>query len=263
VRIYGVFDLQAGEVVQGRAGRRDSYRPVRSVLAGSADPAEVARGMVKRLDLQAAYVADLNAIAGQDPDFHALGKIAASGLELLVDAGCADVDRARALGQFRAPSGPLAGIVIGLETLAGEATLPQLLDELGAERAVFSLDLRAGAPWSRCERLLRESPQRLADLAWQAGFRRIIVLDVAAVGSGSGPVTVEMCRQLRGGHGWRELITGGGVRDVQDLRQLHAAGCDAALVASALHTGAIGLRELRALSATRVDPQAAADSDHE
>ena len=43
------------------------------------------------------------------------------------------------------------------------------------------------------------------------------------------------------------LLAGGGVRDVEDLRALQAAGAAGALVATALHRGVIGARELAEL----------------
>ena len=45
-----------------------------------------------------------------------------------------------------------------------------------------------------------------------------------------------------------ELLAGGGVRDAGDLRALAGAGAAGALVATALHGGAIGADELRALA---------------
>ena len=44
-----------------------------------------------------------------------------------------------------------------------------------------------------------------------------------------------------------ELLAGGGVRGAADLRALAAAGTSGALVATALHGGAIDVGELRAL----------------
>jgi len=40
------------------------------------------------------------------------------------------------------------------------------------------------------------------------------------------------------------VLAGGGVRGSADLEQLAAAGCDGALVATALHKGTIGAREV-------------------
>ena len=62
--VLPVIDLQRGVAVHGRAGRRAEYRAVESVLAPSADPIELGRGVVRQLDLDQIYVADLPAIAG-------------------------------------------------------------------------------------------------------------------------------------------------------------------------------------------------------
>ena len=72
----------------------------------------------------------------------------------------------------------------------------------------------------------------------------MIVLDLAAVGVGGGVATVELCRQIGSRYPGVELITGGGIRNIDDLRQLRAAGIHGALVASALHNGSITPEQL-------------------
>jgi phosphoribosylformimino-5-aminoimidazole carboxamide ribotide isomerase len=62
------------------------------------------------------------------------------------------------------------------------------------------------------------------------------------VGRGTG--TLELVRRLRLSHPRLEITAGGGVRGVDDLRQLAEAGCDAALVASALHDGRITAKDV-------------------
>jgi len=71
------------------------------------------------------------------------------------------------------------------------------------------------------------------------------VLDLTGVGVARGPITIQICRALRAQHAWGELISGGGVRHVDDLRALERAGCDAALIATALHDGSLGREALR------------------
>ena len=48
-----------------------------------------------------------------------------------------------------------------------------------------------------------------------------------------------------------ELVAGGGIRGVEDLLRLAEAGCDAVLVASALHDGRITIEDLSHNFATR------------
>ncbi len=239
MNVYGVIDLKAGQVVRAVAGRRAAYQPVRSVLARSASPAAVARGFVTQLGLRRAYVADLDAIAGRAPDRQALAALAAAGLTLLVDAACADVDRVHELTEGCQTPGALQGIVVASESLAAPHMLPALLEAIGPERAVFSLDLQAGQVLAASQTLRGILPAEVAALAFQAGFRRLIVLDLSGVGVAQGPVTIALCRTLAAQHPWSELISGGGVRHVEDLHALQLAGCGGALIASALHDGSL------------------------
>ena len=73
------------------------------------------------------------------------------------------------------------------------------------------------------------------------------MLDLARVGSGEGP-DVTLLGELHARFPDVELLAGGGVRHAADLRALAGAGAAGALVATALHGGAIGADELRALA---------------
>jgi uncharacterized protein related to proFAR isomerase len=75
----------------------------------------------------------------------------------------------------------------------------------------------------------------------------LIVLDLARGGAVTGP-DVALIRELHARLPELELLAGGGVRDVADLRALAEAGASGALVATALHDSAIGPEQLAALS---------------
>jgi uncharacterized protein related to proFAR isomerase len=94
-----------------------------------------------------------------------------------------------------------------------------------------------GQPRTKVAEWQRLTPEHVANLAVRAGVRRMIVLDLAAVGVDGGPTTLALGRAFRDLWPELELIGGGGVRDARDLALLEAAGYDAALVASALHDG--------------------------
>lgn len=245
MRIIGVVDLKAGQVVRGIAGRRDEYRPVTSTLADDATPQAVGKAFSGRLQLAEVYVADLDAIGGAEPDWDALRVLSRCGLKLWVDAGVSTVERARQLAEFEVDGQPLAGVIVGLETLVSLSELKPLVDVVGVERLVFSLDLKAGRPLSSTADVQRMKPVEIAAVAIDAGVRRIIVLDLAGVGTNDGVNTLELCRELRGREPTLEITSGGGVRHFDDLHELHLAGCDAALVASALHDGRVSMDDLK------------------
>ena len=225
-----------GEVVRGVGGRRDEYRPIASILSPDARPLNVARGLAGA-GFREAYVADLDAILGAEPAWPIYEQLVGAGLDLWVDAGLTSVEQGRRMAEFQVDGRPLAAIVAGLESLADPQMLCDMLALVGAERLVFSLDLRGGEPLtgSAAWRTLR--PHDIAVIALRLGVRRMIVLDLSSVGMGQGVGTEPFCRELRCLDADLQIVAGGGVRSPADLRSLEAAGANAALVASALHDG--------------------------
>jgi phosphoribosylformimino-5-aminoimidazole carboxamide ribotide isomerase len=229
MRVIPVIDLQAGKAVHAVRGERERYRPV-------GDPLALARGFRSELGLDELYVADLDAIGGadaQDPIVAALAREA----RVMVDAGVSDSARARALLELGAHR-----VVVGTETLPGADALDRLL---GAHpELVLSVDLRDGRALSRDPGLAGLPALDAVARLHRAGLREVIVLDLARVGSGTGP-DVRLIAELHAAFPGLELLAGGGVRDAGDLRALADAGAAGALVATALHRGVIGRRELR------------------
>jgi phosphoribosylformimino-5-aminoimidazole carboxamide ribotide isomerase len=241
MRVIPVIDLRRGVAVHAVRGDRERYRPLRSRIAEGSDPVHLTRAVRERFGLDELYVADLDAIAGGPGSPAVIAALALEG-RVMVDAGAAAataVARVLELG--------VAGVVIGTESLPGAEAFRRLRIELPDAPLVLSLDLRSGKVLSPDPALAGaaavDALARLAD----AGAREAIVLDLARVGSGEGP-DVMLLGELRSRFPDVELLAGGGVRHAGDLRALADAGVAGALVATALHRGAIGPDELRALS---------------
>jgi phosphoribosylformimino-5-aminoimidazole carboxamide ribotide isomerase len=238
LRVIPVLDLKGGQAVHAVRGERARYAPVQSVL-GSADPLDLGRGLVTRLRARECYVADLDAIAGAGGHARTLQDLAALGLGVWLDAGVADAagaERARALG--------VARVIVGTETLRDPAELGAIAAASGGPSAcVLSLDFRDGRLLGGSPALAELEPGRVATVAWNAGIRAFIVLDLARVGSGEGP-RLDTARALRRALPDAEVVIGGGVRDHADLVALEAEGFQAALVGTALHRGVITALEV-------------------
>ena len=239
-----VLDLSAGHAVLARGGQRDTYAPVRSRLVaggtrGGGDPIALARAYRDILECDEWYVADLDALAGGAVQHALLGALAALRCRLLVDAGVATPERARAV-----VAGGAARVVVGLETLPSFDELALVARAIGPKRVVFSLDLRNGAPLA--EAPLSGTPLEVARAAVTAGAGAIIVLDLARVGSGRG-VDFALVEVLRRTFPDVELLAGGGIGTARDLEDLAHAGLDGALVATALHDGRIGREDIAAV----------------
>jgi phosphoribosylformimino-5-aminoimidazole carboxamide ribotide isomerase len=225
VRVVGVIDLKAGAAVHAVRGERERYRPI-------GDPLSLAR----RFRLDELYVADLDAIAGTGGNDSIIAALAREA-RLMVDAGVSEPEQAQALLDLG-----VQRVVVGTETLTDPHALDRLLGELPVGAVVLSVDLRDGRALSPDPQLAGLPALDAVARLLRAGLREAIVLDLARVGSGAGP-DVGLIAEIHAAFPDLELLAGGGVRDVEDLRALADAGAAGALVATALHAGVIGPRE--------------------
>jgi phosphoribosylformimino-5-aminoimidazole carboxamide ribotide isomerase len=253
MRVVGVIDLKGGAAVHAVRGERERYRPVHSAIGGDdGDALALARGFRDALGLEEIYVADLDAIIGGGGhaagsgdagagDHRALLRALASEARVMADAGVTEPARAQALlalGVHR--------VIVGTETLSGPDALDRLLAALPDGALVLSVDLRDGRVLSPDTQLAGAPAMDALARLHRAGLREAIVLDLARVGSGAGP-DVALIAELHEAFPDLELLAGGGVRTIEDLRALEGAGAAGALVATALHGGVIGPRELAEL----------------
>jgi phosphoribosylformimino-5-aminoimidazole carboxamide ribotide isomerase len=245
VRVLPVIDLLRGDVVRGVAGEREKYRPIVSQLATDARPESIGHAIVGR-GFRDCYVADLDAIAGAEPDWRTYATLMRAGLKLWIDAGCGTVTRAHTLATFQAEGQMLHRILVGLETLESVEELTEIVAEIGVERLVFGLDLKQGRPLTRIAEWRDAEPLTLLRTMHGIGVRSFVILDLAAVGVNGGPATASLCAAARESYSEIEITSGGGVRGVADLESLATAGCDYALVASALHDGRLSAEALQA-----------------
>jgi phosphoribosylformimino-5-aminoimidazole carboxamide ribotide isomerase len=230
MRVVPVIDLKGGLAVHAVRGERERYRPV------GRDPLSLARGFRAELGLDELYVADLDAITGAGGN-DAVIRALASEARAMVDAGICEPDRARELLELGVDR-----VVVGTETLNSPDALDRLLAEV--PELVLSIDLRDGRTLSPDPQLAGLPALDVVARLHRAALREVIVLDLARVGSGAGP-DVGLFTEIHAAFPDLELLAGGGVRDAADLRALGAAGAAGALVATALHRGVIGRRELR------------------
>jgi phosphoribosylformimino-5-aminoimidazole carboxamide ribotide isomerase len=246
VRVVGVIDLLGGSAVRARGGERRSYMPIEMVAGraiGAGDAIALADFYVKDLGITDLYVADLDAIARGRGAGETIRTTARRGASIWLDAGISTVSAAAAAFELG-----VARAIVGLETLTAFEALDDICRAHGQDRILFSLDLRDGQPLlaaTNVSVLSACGPSAIAARAVAAGAAGLIVLDLARVGRGVG-LDLALVGDLRRSAPDVMLLAGGGVRDVEDLRALAARGCDGALVATALHDGRIGARDIAA-----------------
>lgn len=233
MRIVPVIDLKDGQVVHARGGARETYRPIRSILADSSEPLRLVAGLRTLHPFADLYVADLDAIEGSGGHDAVLEHLrrAFADLRLWVDKGLASEAACRDW-----LSRGLGDLVIGSESQSDPALVGRLAQRNGSARIVLSLDFRG-------ERFL--GPPALLEAAglWP---ERVIAMTLARVGGALGPDR-EMLRDLKARAPERRIYAAGGVRNADDLRDLAEDRVSGALIASALHDGRITRRDLKAL----------------
>jgi phosphoribosylformimino-5-aminoimidazole carboxamide ribotide isomerase len=243
-RVIPVLDVKNGQAVHAVGGIRSHYRPLQSRLHPTCDPLELLRAYRDLLGLGELYLADLDAITGKRPHVELYRELAGQDVHLWIDAGLRDQDDLTALLDLDRTT-----IVVGLETAAGPLAVGNVLSRTDPTRVVISLDLFDGvarlppsATWARTdlEGLTRE--------VLELGVQRLLLLDLARVGTGRGTGTGQLLSRLRTAYPGLEVSVGGGISGIDELIAVHNAGAAAALVGSALHDGRIGQEQIARLA---------------
>ena len=182
-------------------------------------------------------MADLDSIVCQQPQRLVWCELADVVEQLWLDAG---ICTAGSLPDLHLPANVTP--VVGSETAA---ELDGLLEAAASTDLIFSLDLRQGTPIAADPSWQGLSSIQFARQLVHRGAKKLILLDLAAVGVGQGAPTLPLCRQVKREFPDLFLITGGGVRSADCLLQARDAGVDALLVASAVHDGRITPEDVR------------------
>ncbi len=237
MRIVPVLDIFDNRAVRAVRGDRRHYAPLRSIVAPTTQPVELAATLLAWHPFDALYVADLNAIQGLGAchdEIRAMVRQHAA-IEFWIDA-------AFATPETLAPYRDLRNVryVIGSETLTGMNELAALRTALGTPASIaLSLDFMGRE--FRGPAGLWASPERWPDT--------VIAMNLARVGAGEGP-DHDLLADIAARAPHCRRVAAGGVRGVEDLARLANAGVAAALLASALHDGRINREDLARLRST-------------
>ena len=225
MKIIPVIDLKDGVVVHARQGKREHYQSINTNLCQSSDIYQVIKAFLGVYDFDTIYIADLNAITHQGDHENLISDVLAYFPHILfwIDSG---------YQRYKKHPGNY------LPVLGSECYSDKILSELGAfdKRFILSLD------YSMSEALGAKSLFSDQDL-WPD---TIIIMTLNRVGSNQGPDLDKLnwfCRQ----YPHKNFIAAGGIRNTADLQALKQAGVQQALIASALHSGAIRREDIKNL----------------
>lgn len=224
-----------GQVVLAKNGDREAYAPIHTKLTRQSDPVSVAKALFGQTGCHCLYLADLDSFEGARPGWPIFTELADIGFSLWVDA---DWFRGESrLDAFGNESGKSVRPIVSTEQISDWKQFDRLekLCKDGLD-PIFSVDLRNGKVMSRNDALASESAKEILKRVVGAGVRTVIWLDVANVGTHCGVATnLESMHDIQTQFPEIAFVTGGGVRNPDDARELLSAGCKHVLVASAIH----------------------------
>lgn len=225
MKIIPVIDLKDGVVVHAKQGRRDQYQPICTELCQSSDIYRVIEAYLEVYGFDTIYIADLNAITQHGNHDQLITKVLAcfQNIQFLIDKG-----------YQRSKIFP----VNYLPVLGSECYNDETVTELNAfnNRFILSLD------YSKSEKLGANRLFSDPDL-WP---QTIIIMTLNRVGSNQGPDLAKLSRFCKK-YPDKHFIAAGGIRNCSDLDALKCVGVKQALIASALHSGAIRQDEIKKL----------------
>jgi phosphoribosylformimino-5-aminoimidazole carboxamide ribotide isomerase len=241
MQIIPVIDIRSGVAVRAVAGNRARYQPVQSRLTDSAEPAVVLMALQQTFGCAACYIADLDAIERNQLNRCSLAEMVQTGVSVIADVGVTSVEQVEGLFEIGVDR-----VVLSSESMNDLTQLESMLEQFDPASLIFSIDLKnrnllVGDPsWDG------KPPLEMAKFVFEHGLRQMIVLDLAAVGTGHGVPTLELCQQIRSISPDITMISGGGVASAECVTQAARAGLDGLLIASALHDGRLTKEDLAA-----------------
>lgn len=226
-RIIFVLDIFNGRVVHAVRGERDRYQPIHkfSRICDTSDPLEI----VKTLKPREVYIADLNRLQGMGDNFEVIRRISRL-CSSMVDLGAASLQDVK------------SGLNIASTVVLGTETSSLALIEEAAQRFPYainvSIDIKNGIVLTRDEKLNLD-PLELIDILNSYQIKDLIILELSRVGTERG-IDREFLKKaaINSDH---DLLLGGGIRNLEDLKLLGELGIKGALVATSIHTGRIPL----------------------
>ena len=230
MEVIPAIDLRGGKCVrlyQGDYNRETVF---------SDDPLEVARRWVGQ-GASRLHVIDLDgAKSGEQPNAEAAYRIAAeAGVPVQLGGGIRSVESAR-----QAIERGIDRVRLGTAAVEEPDLLRELVDELGPERVVVTVDARGGKValkgWTETSEV--EAEQLIWDMR-KVGVGRYLYTDISRDGTLTEP-NFDALEELTAMSDVK-IIAAGGISSVEHLLRLSEIGVESAVVGTAIYTGDIDL----------------------
>lgn len=236
-RLILALDLLDGRVVHAKRGEREKYEPIQffSSIVRSSDPVHV----IDAIKPDEVYIADLNRLMGTGDNKGIIKglRTKTKKTRITVEYG---VKRLEDLKEA-VEAGIADNFILGTETasmeLICEAAKSGILKDISVSVDLFNREVLTD------DKRMKIDPLLLIKELNEYPVGDVIVLELDRVGTKSGIDFDFFARAVEVSE--HDVLCGGGVRNCEDVRKMTEIGVKGALVATAVHDGAIPLSFLR------------------
>ena len=221
-----VIDLKQHQAVSGKSGMRDTYQPLRTVFAPSANPVEIAQGL-KLNGADEMYIADLDLIESNGHNINDI-KMVNTIIPVMFDGGVKNLESFEFFLDYEYK------IIVPTETLESIEEMERIFERYPKERIVVSVDTKDSELLAKH---LDLSLSELKDILIKLDPNEIILLDITGVGTEKGynKKLFDEFSELKD-----KLIIGGGLNK-DSLGELESLGIKKVLIGTSLHSGEVKL----------------------
>jgi len=221
-----VIDLKQHQAVSGKSGMRETYTPLNTVFAPSANPVEIAQGL-KLNGADEMYIADLDLIESQGHNINDI-KMVNTILQVMLDAGVKNEESFAFFLDYAFK------IIVPTETIESIVEMEKIFEKYPRERIVVSVDVKDNELYSKnLDMNLDEFKVVLNEL----DPNEIILLDISSVGTEKGynKELLDRFSEFKD-----KLIVAGGLNR-ESIGELDSLGIKKVLIGTSLHSGKVGL----------------------
>ena len=221
-----VIDLKQHQAVSGKSGMRDTYQPLNTVFASSANPVEIAQGL-KLNGADEMYIADLDLIDSQGHNINDI-KMVNTIMPVMFDGGVKNCE------SFEFYLDYAFKVIVPTETLESIEEMEKIFEKYPKERIVVSIDTKNSELLSKHLNLTLEE---FKEILIKLDPNEIILLDISGVGTEKGynKKLLDEFSELKD-----KLIIAGGLNK-DSLGELESLGIKKVLIGTSLHSGEVKL----------------------
>jgi len=241
-KIFPVIDILNSTAVHAIKGERDNYQPLKSPLFNTSEPFDIVRNFKEKFNIIHFYVADLDAIIKQKPNFRILKKILEiENIKLIVDPGIKSINDLKPYSELKIES-----IILGLETIQKIKTIKESFKIFNKNKVIISIDMYKERILSKIDKLKSLTPLTVVRKLEKIGIKNIILLDIFKVGQKIGGIPLLYLKIKKNFDG--NVLVGGGIKNLNDVLYYYEKGFSGVLIGTAIYDGTINLNKLNMFS---------------